>query len=66
MKSFNLSVGRLVISNLVFTKADASQIIVFIETIFFFSEGTINMWHDRSSNSVAKLERPQPCAWLDR
>ena len=42
MKLFNLSVGRLVTSNLAFAKADASQIKSFNEAIFFFCKGETN------------------------
>ena len=42
MKLFNLSIGRLVPSNLAFTEADASQIKSIIEAILFFCEGETN------------------------
>ena len=42
MKLLNLTVGRLVTSNLAFTETDASQIKYFIESILFFCEGKTN------------------------
>ena len=75
MKLFNSSQERLVPSNMAFTQAEASQIMLFIEAIFFFCEGKTNgtrkcgmavlviMLQKKSGSTVLVAWSP---VWLDR
>lgn len=58
MKLFNSSQERLVPSNMAFTQAEASQIMLFIEAIFFFCEEKTNA-RRISSMTVLVIELPK-------